>query len=801
MTTVAGLSNEQAAEFLRVDGPNRIDEGPRFSWQKLLLKQFLSPAIVVLIVTACIYGALGNAHDAGILIVIIVPSGLLTFFQEFRAEGTMARLRERLAVRVRVIRDGSESELPIENLVRGDVILLSPGNLVPADLILIDATDLSIDEAALTGEAFPRHKSISDEKELFMGTHVVGGSGLARVVRTGKNTKFGEMAKRIATKDISTSFEENIRDFGFMVAKAIAALIVLVFAGNLLLHRAILESLLFSLALAVGLTPQMLPVIISVCLSAGARQLSRKRVLIKRLDAIEDLGTMEFLCTDKTGTLTSGELSVESAIEVSGKQSERVLRLAFENAALQGSSANAIDSAILRSKTKFSVRKKFGEVGFTFDRRRVSIVTDDGECITKGAYEEVRARSTRVRVGNEIEPLAQRERELEKLHMKWADLGYKIIAVASKQTENVVSPEIESELIFEGLLLINDPPKPDAERAVEALASLGIAIVLITGDSALSARHVAKRVGIPSTHVLCGREIDALSDRQLLERLAEVRVFAEIDPLQKVRVVKVLKEKGAVVGFMGDGINDAAALHLSDVAISVDDAVDVAKEASSIVLLDRDLLVIAEGVKVGRKTFENTMKYVRITISSTFGNVVSMAFASYFLPYLPMLPTQILLLNFLSDLPALAISGDRVDKEELEYVNRWTMKQIARFMIFFGLISSIFDLLVFFFSIKILGASAPELRSTWFACSLMTQVVALSVLRTRRRSWSSRPSALLASTSILVVLVAISVPMFGTLDSFSLPHVKPLFTSEAISLSLLYFITLEFGKRKTKFFI
>ena len=801
MTTVAGLTSTQATQFLREDGPNRIKEGPRFTWQWLLLKQFLSPAIVVLMLSALIYGALGNAHDALILLAIIIPSGLLTFIQEFRAEGTMARLRERLAVRVRVIRDGVQVQIPIEELVRGDVVLLTPGDLVPADLLIIDSTALSIDEAALTGEAFPRHKSVTDENELFMGTHVVGGSALARVARTGNRTKFGEMAERISSRDISTSFEKGIRDFGFMVARAITVLVVIVFTGNLILHRPILESLLFSLALAVGLTPQMLPVIISVCLSAGARTLSKKKLLIKRLDAIEDLGTMQFLCTDKTGTLTTGKLVVEVALDASGNPSDRVLALAYENAALQGSSSNSIDGAILNTERVFAVRNKIGEIDFTFDRRRVTVVTEDGECITKGAFQEVLSLSKEVRIGSKPKEISGYINGLQELHQQWAAKGYKTIAVATRTDVKYPSSDIESGLIFEGIVMINDPAKPDAQNSVESLRALGIEVVLITGDSALSARHIAEVVGLANQEIVRGEEFSALSDAQLYDLLARVRVFAEIDPLQKLRIVNILKSRNAVVGFLGDGINDAAALHLSDVAISVDEAVDVAKSASSVVLLEKDLMVIAEGVKVGRRTFENTMKYVRITISASFGNVVSMALASFFLPFLPMLPTQILLLNFLSDLPAVAISGDLVDDEDLSRARRWTMREIANFMIFFGFISSIFDLLVFFISIKVLHADAPELRSTWFACSLWTEVIAIAVLRTRRRSWRSRPSPALTALGIFVVAIALSTPLFGIFRTFELPRVAMTFSIQVIVLSLGYALLTEFAKRRTRFFV
>jgi Mg2+-importing ATPase len=792
MANFSGLTQERAEEFLRSDGPNQISESTYATWPRLLLRQFTSPAILVLSLTATIYGALGNAHDALILLAIILPSGLLTFFQEFRAENTMQELRQRLAVPVRVLRDEQERQIPIEDVVRGDVVLLAPGEMVPADLLVLDAQSLSVDESVLTGEAFPRWKDKQGENELFMGTHVVGGTAITRVVRTGSQTKYGEMADRIAHQDISTSFEKGIRAFGFLVARAIFFLVIFVFAGNLVLHRPIFESLLFSLALAVGLTPQMLPVIISVCLSAGARKLAQEKVLVKRLDAIEDLGTLELLCTDKTGTLTTGELTVFNFLDGSGNPSERALRLAVENATLQSSSSNAIDLAIKRSLLQFPLRKKMGEVDFSFARRRVSVLTEDHELISKGAFRELLDRSVALRIGENFEEITKHRDQLIDRYNSWSDSGFKIIAIASRPNIAIA----EKEMIFEGFVLINDPAKPTARESLDALKTLKVELLLITGDSAQSALYIAGEVGISSARVIRGSELEQLSDLELLEVVTGVRVFAEINPLQKLRIVSVLREKGHVVGFLGDGINDAAALRLSDVAISVDDAADVAKSASSIVLLEKDLMVIADGVRIGRKTFENTLKYIRITISASFGNVVSMALASFFLPFLPMLPTQILLLNFLSDLPALAISSDRVDSEDLSQAKKWAMKDMGHFMVFFGLISTCFDLLVFFISLSIFDANEFQLRSTWFACSLWTEVIAILILRTRRRAWRSLPSRTLMALCCLVMVISLLVPLAGILSTFGLPHVGIHFSLLMIALGSGFAVATERAKKR-----
>lgn len=795
MSGIQGLTSAQALRFRDEDGPNVIEDKSHRSALSILIRQFTSPAIVVLLISGCIYGALGNLHDAAILLAIIIPSGLITFFQEYRAHITITQLQIRLATYVHVFRDGVEVSLPLEELVRGDVVRLAPGDLVPADLLLIGDSALQVDESVLTGESFPRHKSSKAGDELYMGTHIVGGGALARVIRTGSRTKYGELAERISGHNLQTSFERGVRNFGYLVARYVFILVTFVFIGNIILKRPIFESLLFSLALAVGLTPQMLPVIISVCLSTGARKLAREKVLVKRLDAIEDLGTLDCLCTDKTGTLTTGKLEVLRAVDPDGMDSERVARLAFENAFLQSSSSNSIDDAILRSKPIAITRSKIGEIDFNFERRRVSIITNDRELICKGAFTEVIAQSTSVRLRDHIEPIAQHKERLFEMNRNSAENGLKIIALASK--ENVVYPseDLEKNLIFEGMILISDPPKVGAKESLRELQELGIEVFLLTGDNAVTAGRIAREVGISTENVARGEDIQVLEDHDLEKLLSKNRVLAEVDPLQKLRVVQVLQGNGRVVGFLGDGINDAAALRIADVAISVDDAVDVAKSASSIILLEKELAVLSDGVRLGRRTFINTMKYIRISISALFGNMVSVAIASYFLPYLPMLPTQILLLNFFNDLPAIAIAADRVDDEELVTPQRWTLREIGHFMVFFGIISTAFDLLVFVGCVAIFHASPEELRSTWFAESAMTAVVAIWVLRTKRFSWRSRPSIGLVAIGTAVIIISLLVPFAGIFHFMGLPKVAPHFTFFAVGLVLTYAIANEIAKK------
>ncbi|MBU3716115.1 MAG: HAD-IC family P-type ATPase [Candidatus Nanopelagicaceae bacterium] len=759
---------------------------------RIFLRQFTSPAILILLVSAIIYGLVGNVHDALILLAIIVPSGLLTFIQEFRAENTLRALQKRLELRIEVVRDGQVIEISALDLELGDVIHINPGDVIPADLEVITSENLSIDESVLTGEAFPKRKSEKGDYELFMGTYAVSGSSTAKVVRVGAKTKYGVMEAGLSKVDIETTFERGIRGFGLLVARAILVLVVFVFFGNIALDRPTFNSLLFSLALAIGLTPQMLPVIISVCLSAGARHLADEKVLIRRLDAIEDLGTLEILCTDKTGTLTTGELVVSGAIDAGGNANLRVLELAYENALLQESSANFVDLALVKTGVVATPRKKAKEIDFSFERRCVSIQLEDGELISKGAFREILTFCTLVRVGNELRAKELEIENLEQLYREKAAQGFKIIAVASKEGDT------EIEMNFEGFILIEDPAKKGVTESLKELSRLGIDVVLISGDSAESARHISEVVGIGSGECLTGKELDGLSDTELSKSLSSARVFAEVDPIQKARIVTALKASGKSIGFLGDGINDALALKNADVSISVDDAVDVAKSSSSIVLLEKDLAVIADGVRVGRRTFENTMKYIRITISASFGNVLSMAIASFFLPFLPMLPTQILLLNFLSDLPAIAISSDKVDREDLERPAHWSMRGIGHFMVFFGLISTIFDLTLFLLSIAWLEGSKGELRSSWFAASLITEVIAILVLRTKRASWASQPSRTLFLISLVVVVIAWLIPLTGILAQVGLPSVSTPYLLTVFALTTLYWFAIEAAKVRPK---
>ena len=773
MTGPVGLSTQEARSRLEKNGPNILDSHSRNSAWKLLLRQFESPIILILFAATIISMFLGEVTDGIIILAIIIPSGLLGFWQEHRAGKTMETLMNQVQIHVEVIRDGKEVTIPIPEVVVGDLVSLRAGDLVPADLHVVKASGLMVDESALTGESFPREKDIGEidatkplaerSSELFFGTHLVSGVGQGLVVNTGRDTEFGALANELNSRDVTTGFERGTLAFGMLLLRAMVFLVTSLFIANLLLHRPIIDSLLFSLALAVGLTPQLLPVIISVSLAAGARRMAEKQVLVKRLDAIEDFGLMTALCTDKTGTITVGAVRLDSALDPGGVVNDRVLELAYINAKSQKGFINPLDAAIVGSVgNKFIEAKVFDEIPYDFERRRLSVLVDNhgSLMVTKGAFESILAVCTKVRTDGAELPLSSRLAELHSHFEEISGKGNRVLGIASKSMaeQKEIGADDESGMTLEGLLVFHDPLKADAKAAIEELAGLGIDLYMITGDNRFAAKSIASQVGLSSDVVLIGSEIASLEKDMLTERVKTCRVFAEVDPIQKERIILAVKASGATVGYFGDGINDAAALHAADIGISVDTAVDVAKNAASIVLLNKDLHVIAEGVALGRRTFVNTMKYVRVGVSAAFGNVVSMAVADIFLPFLPMLPMQILLLNFMTDFPAIAISGDLVDEEDVVKPRAWDIRAIRTFMIYFGLLSSIFDIVTFLVLRLGFHASATLFRGGWFVESTLTELAVMMVLRTRRRFWRSKPGSGLFWASLILAILTIAIP-------------------------------------------
>lgn len=804
MDSSAGLTSIEAKTLLAQNGPNSIDTKSQNSKIRLLFRQFESPIILILFAATIVSMFVGEITDGVIILAIIIPSGLLGFWQENRASKTMQALANRVQVYVEVIRDGGEIKIPITEIVVGDLVVLRIGDVVPADLRVVKAEGLMVDESALTGESFPREKIVGEmdstkplaerATELFFGTHVVSGLGQGIVVKTGRSTEFGMLAKEVNSRDVTTGFERGITAFGKLLLYAMLGLLSALFIANMLLHRPLLDSLLFSLALAVGITPQLLPVIISVSLATGARRMAEKQVLVKRLDAIEDFGIMTVLCTDKTGTITAGVVNLDSALDVGGDPNEEVLKLAYLNAKLQKGFSNPLDVAIIESASeKFTDLPVLGEIPYDFERRRLSVFVKGSQplIITKGAFKSVLNVCSQARYGDVLVNITEVSQKLVDKFEELSAEGNRVLAVATKALpeDAQITVTDEKEMIFEGLLVFQDPPKPDAREAIQELESLGIELYLITGDNKLAAKSIAIQVGLRAETVLTGIDLSNLNEKELMLKVKECQVFAEVDPIQKERIILALRAGGSTVGYFGDGINDAAALHAADVGISVDTAVNVAKNAASIVLLDKDLHVIAEGVRLGRRTFVNTMKYVRVGISASFGNVVSMAIADVFLPFLPLLPTQILLLNFMTDFPAVTISADSVDPESVEKPRAWDIKSIRKFMILFGLLSSAFDIMTFLILRLGFHASVTEFRSGWFVESTLTELTVMLVLRTSRPFWRSRPGRGLLFSSILLAILTVILPFtpvgtFIGLTALSLPILLILFALICVYVAL-----------------
>jgi Mg2+-importing ATPase len=735
-----GLTSAEAKLLLARDGANVIQTKAKDSVLRQLLKQFANPIVLILALAAVISMVVGDATDGIIVLCILVPSTLLGFFQERRAGAIMNSLLSQVAATSTVYRDGKLVTLPQSQLVVGDVVSLKTGDTVPADLEILESHSMLVDESALTGESFPAEKSSG---QLMLGTHLVSGSGIAKVAKVGANTVFGKLGKKLVSADPETGFELGIKRFGLLIARYMLGLVAVIFVVNLVLQRPWLESLLFALALAVGLTPQLLPAIVSVSLATGAKQMARQKVLVKRLDAIEDFGSMTALCTDKTGTLTIGSVELKDAIDLAGEHSDDVLRLGYLNAKLQTGFANPIDDCLIKAAGQQAKEPKLvAELPYDFQRRRLSIATSDGLMITKGAFESVVAVCS-----------AGVTDAVHQLYQRLSAEGNRVLAVATKKYSGQL---VEDGMALVGLLIFADPLKPDAAATVKSLQDLGIELYLITGDNPLVAGAVATSAGLGSGEVLTGVDLDKLDDKALDAKLATCRVFAQVDPLQKERVVLRLRALGHVVGYSGDGINDSAAIKAADVGISVDTAVEVAKSAAAIVLLDPSLEVVAHGVKLGRKIFVNTMKYIKVGLSAAFGNVLSMAAASMFLSFLPLLPAQILLLNFMSDFPDLTIAGDNVDAEQIAKPQTWDIRELRNYMIRFGVLSSVFDMLTFATLIIGFGGGEKLVHSGWFVESTLTELTVMLVLRTRRPFWKSRPSkGLLLSTLALAVLVVL----------------------------------------------
>jgi P-type Mg2+ transporter len=773
--SAAGLSTETAEERLETYGPNTLKGTSHSSVVMLFIAQFKSPITLLLIGAALLSMGLGDFTDALIILIIILISSILGFWQEKGAAHAVEELLKMVQIRCRLVREGVEKEWPIEMVVPGDVVILSAGDVIPGDSLLLDSRELFIDEAAFTGETFPVEKNVGivpkdtplskRSNTLFMGSHVISGKAQALVIRTGIHTEFGKISDRLRLKSPETDFEKGIRHFGYMLMEITLVLVIVIFAINVLLHKPILDSFLFSLALAVGLTPQLLPAIITVNLSTGARAMAKKKVIVKRLSSIENFGSMNVLCSDKTGTITEGKVTIKDALGITGQHSEKVLQFAGLNASLQQGFRNPIDEAICAVyKPTLGVFTVQCEIPYDFIRKRLTVQVKNGNenfAITKGALSVMLDICTNAETDKgECLPLEDRRELIMDQYRAFSAAGYRVLGVGYKAADEKrdFTREDEKDMIFLGFITLFDPPKQNVRDTLDKLRHLGVQFKVITGDNALVADSTARQIGMTNPVILTGAQIRQMTDDALQHQAVTVDIFAEVEPNQKERIIQFLKKAGNVVGFMGDGINDAPALHTADVGVSVDSAVDVAKEAADIVLLEQDLAVLVDGIIIGRKTFTNTMKYIFMATSANFGNMFSMAGASLFLPFLPLLPKQILLTNLLTDFPEMTIATDRVDAVSVDKPHRWDIKFIQRFMLVFGLLSSVFDYLTFGVLIYFMKAGEKVFQTGWFVESVVSASLIVLVVRTRLPFLKSLPGKYLSMATVGVLGIVLALP-------------------------------------------
>jgi P-type Mg2+ transporter len=807
-----GLTSREAQRRLSVYGSNLLKAKKRSDTFNLLLSQFKSPIILILLFATGLSFFLHDQVNALIILAIVLGSGLLGFWQERGAAHAVEKLLAMVQIKVPTLRDGMQNNVSLEEIIPGDVVIVRAGDVIPGDCLVLQSKALHVDEATLTGETYPVGKSVmvSDVETplsqrkgvLWMGTHVVSGSGKALVVNTGKQTEFGKISERLQLRPQETEFERGVRRFGYFLMEVTLMLVIAIFAVNVYLQRPVLDSFLFSLALAVGLTPQLLPAIISINLAHGAKDMAREKVIVKRLASIENFGSMNVLCSDKTGTLTEGVVRLHSSLNMDGEPNEKALLYAYMNAFYETGFLNPIDEAI-RAYRQFDLSgyNKLDEVPYDFVRKRLSILVSAGTAhlmVTKGALRNIlEVCSSAETTTGEIVAIASVRERINEHFEDYSSKGFRTLGIAYRDigSESTISMNHEASMTFLGFLVLFDPPKADIVETISHLRRLGVSLKVITGDNRLVAANLSEQIGLISPQILTGPELRRMSDSALVQRVGQIDLLAEVEPNQKERIILALKKAGNVVGYMGDGINDASALHAADVSISVDSAADVSKEAADIVLLEKDLSVLVKGVSAGRMTFANTLKYVFMATSANFGNMFSMAGASLFLPFLPLLPKQILLTNLMTDFPEMAIATDSVDNEMVEQPRRWDIKFIRKFMLAFGLLSSVFDYLTFGCLLLFLHSTVDQFRTGWFIESVVSACLIVIIIRTRKPFFKSKPGKYLLLATMLIVVITLLLPispLAGLLEFQTLPYSFLLMLG---AILLLYIISAELLKR------
>jgi P-type Mg2+ transporter len=806
-----GLADDEAQQRLEQYGPNVLKAKARTNTLTLLLSQFKSPLVLILVFAAILAYIFGDISNPIIILVIVIISGLLGFWQERSANDAAQKLIAMVQVKATVLRSGRQQDIALESVVPGDVTVLGAGDVIPGDCLILESKDLFVDEAILTGETYPIEKAPGTLGEsavlgqrtnsLFMGTHVISGSARAVVIYTGKSTEFGKVSERLKLRPPETEFEHGVSRFGVLLIEVTLILVIAIFAINVYFRRPVLDAFLFAAALAVGLTPQLMPAIITVNLSQGAKSMAKQKVIVKRLASIENFGSMNVLCSDKTGTLTEGVVRVHDVSDIDGVKSERVLLYAYLNAYYETGFNNPIDIAIRDyfhpDVTGYS---KLDEIPYDFVRKRLSILVQrDGvhTVVTKGALSNVIQACSMAESSQKVVDINEVRPGIEKKFEDLSRQGFRILGVAYRDigTETVLTTAHEADMVFLGFLVLYDPPKADVADVIKGLNQLGVSLKIITGDNRLVTATVCKEVGIAEPRVLSASDLEKMSDMALVSSVNDVDAFAEVEPNEKERIIIALKKAGNVTGFMGDGINDASALHAADVGISVDSAVDVAKEAADIVLMEKDLGVLMGGIRAGRTTFSNTLKYVFMAASANFGNMFSMAGASIFLPFLPLLPVQILLINLLTDLPEMAIATDTVDPELVVKPRRWDIKFIRNFMLVFGLVSSVFDYVTFGVLLLLMHATMPEFRAGWFMESVVSAALVVLVIRTRRPFYKSLPGKYLLLLTVFVCAAALVFPYTPLGGFFSFEYPPTWVIPVIIGIVVLYVAGAELTKK------
>jgi Mg2+-importing ATPase len=813
-TSMSGLSSQEVQKRLEIYGHNELAKKKKRTAVVKFLTHFRSPLIIILLLAGFISGFLGEIRETLIISTIVLISVVLDFYQESKAEKAAEMLRGKVPTTATALRDSAKKEVRLSEIVPGDIVFLSAGDIVPADARVISAKDLFVDQSSLTGESFPVEKTSAQLKEkssiinewdncLFLGTSIVSGAASAAIMRTGNSTEYGKIASRLLVRQPATEFEIGLRRFGNLLMQFTLSLVIFVFFINAFFKRGVLDSLLFSVALAVGLTPELLPMILSINLSKGALAMSKKNVIVKRLPAIQNFGSMDVLCTDKTGTLTENKITLVLHVDAERRENEKVLLYSYLNSYYETGLKSPLDEAILKHQ-HIDIKRylKIDEVPFDFVRKRVSVVVEcerERHLIAKGAPEDIVRACSYYELTDEVFDLGDEMRS--KITQQYCDLsseGFRVLGVSYKKVredKQTYSIKDECDMVFLGFVSFLDPPKESATQSMELLSKAGIKLKIVTGDNELVTRKVCEQLGFKIEGVVLGREISQMQDDALARIVEEANIFARVTPAQKDRILGVLKKNGHVVGFLGDGINDAPSMKTADVGISVDNAVDVAKESADIILMRKDLTVLQEGVLEGRKTFGNTMKYILMGTSSNFGNMFSAAGASLFLPFLPMLPIQILFMNLLYDISNMTLPTDSVDEEYIRKPRRWDIGFLRKFTLFFGPFSSLYDFLTYGIMLFIFAATPKVFQSGWFVESFWTEVLVIFVIRTRRVPFfSSRPGKWLTILTLGCVAFGTLVP-FTPLGTFlEFVPLPPEYWMLLVLMVVTYLLLVEVGK-------